>query len=116
MESPRHSTLTQFGNKINVTVTYRLDSDVYHPYFKVEKRLKPKPYIKRVNFINKTKLVVWPVSHCHNPFSKRNAYVNELSKYIPIDIYGQCGPFKCPRSTHAECLRNFEVEYKFYFL
>ena len=38
---------------------------------------------------DKSKLIVWPVSHC-NTASKREEYVEKLSKYVQVDIYGKC--------------------------
>ena len=43
---------------------------------------------------NKTKLVAWVVSHC-SAGSGRDDYVNELKKYITVDVYGKCSPLKC---------------------
>lgn len=31
-----------------------------------------------------------------------------------MDIYGGCGPFKCPRARTEECWKKIEAEYKFY--
>lgn len=43
---------------------------------------------------NKTKAVAWMVSNC-NSNSGRDLYVNELEKYIQVDVYGSCGSLKC---------------------
>ena len=43
---------------------------------------------------NKTKLVAWVVSNC-GAGNGRDDYVNELSKYITVDVYGGCSPLKC---------------------
>ena len=34
-------------------------------------------------------------------------YVEEMQKYIDIDIYGDCGPLDCPK--RAPCEKDFEV-------
>lgn len=52
---------------------------------------------------NKKKLVAWFVSNCKTP-SAREKYVAELQKYVQVDVYGACGPFKC--FNHMECCNN----------
>jgi hypothetical protein len=67
------------------SATYRTDSDIY-----VQRMLKlrDKPIVRNYSeiFRKKTKLVSWAVSNCKTP-SKRRKYVEELNKYIDIDIY-----------------------------
>jgi len=58
------------------------------------------------------------VSNCDMP-SKRHLIVRELSKYIQIDIYGDCGNFKCPTdrpnlNRGTDCRTSIASEYKFY--
>ncbi len=43
-----------------------------------------------LSVLKKPKLVAWIVSHCKTP-SQREKYVDELKKYIDIDIFGRCG-------------------------
>ncbi|XP_066964632.1 uncharacterized protein [Macrobrachium rosenbergii] len=67
------------------------------------------------SFFSRPKLVAWMVSHC-NTVSGREIYINELKKYIPVDIYGSCGSLKCGRNhldtfCYADLLRP---TYKFY--
>jgi glycoprotein 3-alpha-L-fucosyltransferase len=61
---------------------------------------------------NKTKKVAWFVSNC-GARNGRLAYARELSKYISVDIYGSCGPLKCPRSD-KKCFELLDRDYKFY--
>ena len=62
----------------------------------------------------KNKLVAWFVSHC-NTSSDRESYVKELQKYIPVDIYGACGPLNCSgKKMNEKCYRMLERDYKFY--
>nr|KAG5701727.1 hypothetical protein BaRGS_004329 [Batillaria attramentaria] len=35
-------------------------------------------------------------------------------KYVSVDVYGVCGPFKCPRSQDNACFKKFSTDYKFY--
>ena len=44
----------------------------------------------------KTKLAFWIVSHCETD-NKREDYAKKLQEYMPIDIYGKCGPLNCSK-------------------
>ena len=57
---------------------------------------------------NKTKPVAWLVTHC-NTSSKRESYVNELRKFIPVDIYGKCNSLHC--SNDHECRKFVSINY-----
>ncbi len=47
--------------------------------------------------------------------SKRENYVEELQKYIQVDIYGKCGNSNvCPKGEGNGCLRRLAKQYKFY--
>lgn len=61
----------------------------------------------------KTGLVAWFVSNCVAS-NRRYSYVQELRQYIPVDIYGDCGDFQCPRSRQVDCDRLIRRQYKFY--
>ena len=100
--------------RYNLTMTHRRDSDIPVPHFYVEKRGdKNKQVLKHaVNFATgKPKKVAWVVSNC-NTQSKREIYVNELKKYIKIDIYGKCGTLTCERTW--KCWSYINATYKFY--
>ena len=82
---------------------YRRDSDIVMPYGpyaaeQYRKRLllkMPKSEEELNSIVNKkTKGVAWIVSNCHSS-SGREQYVNELKKFIQVDVYGSCGTFKC---------------------
>uniref|UniRef100_A0A6P7GSY2 Fucosyltransferase n=1 Tax=Diabrotica virgifera virgifera TaxID=50390 RepID=A0A6P7GSY2_DIAVI len=75
--------------------------------FQVRQKVQSKDYS-----VNKTKKVAWFVSNC-GARNGRLAYARELGKYIPVDIYGTCGPLKCPRSDR-KCFEILERDYKFY--
>ena len=100
----------------NWTMTYRSDSTFPIPYARIE-RVMPLPapigssqlnrYIKYFGqkaakmspgngnmAEGKVGLAVQFVSNCHS-YSRLEAYVRELRRYVPIDIYGKCGEFKC---------------------
>jgi len=62
------------------------------------------------------KLVAAIISNCQDN-SARLDYISELSKYIPIDIYGSCGR-PCPKQfsngTAGQCRDIIASEYKFF--
>ena len=98
----------------NLTVTHRLDSDISIPYGRFENvNDHPKLAISTpANVaIGKSKLVAWVVSKCKTP-SRRELYVAELQKYIPVDIYGKCGNLTCDRK--GKCFSNIGKTYRFY--
>lgn len=41
-------------------------------------------------------------------------YARELGKYINVDIYGACGPHRCPRTSANRCFQLLDEDYKFY--
>lgn len=47
----------------------------------------------------KNKTIAWTVSNCEAP-SGRNAYVDQLKKYIDVDVYGKCGQ-PCPKGRQC---------------
>ncbi|XP_025091590.1 uncharacterized protein LOC112562523 [Pomacea canaliculata] len=77
----------------NWTITYRQDSDLFHPYAMLTRR---KGLLTR-NFtqeaLEKTKSVAWFVSNCHTQ-SKRDVYVKQMQQVISVDIFGRCGSQK----------------------
>ena len=61
------------------------------------------------------RLVSWVVSNCNRVTSKRMEYVEELMKYIPVDIYGRCGDYPCAnKSGTFPCDYKVAINYKFY--
>ncbi|KAL7642686.1 UNVERIFIED_CONTAM: hypothetical protein RMT77_007251 [Armadillidium vulgare] len=118
-KNPQH-----YEGIFNWTMTYRKDSDIVASYGNVYK--KADFATENLNSIEKfsysldnvmkmkNKMVSWLVSNCNTP-SKRGEYVRELQKFIPVDIYGRCGPLKCgQKKQEAKCYKKMEKEYKFY--
>ena len=111
-ESPHHSKgWSRLPlKKIDWTMTYRTDSDIFDPYGTfVECNTTWK---QSHSFENKTKSIAWFVSDCRTP-SNREKYVKILKKYIDVDIYGSCGRLKC-RRKNPECDEMMAKNYKFY--
>ena len=122
-ESPVHTrqeVVRELAMAFNLTSTYEPSSDVSSTYGKNFKLDEPcqvssswnntlaRVYVER-NVRNKTKFVAWFVSRCHSQ-SQRELYVQELSKFVPVDIYGKCGKLKCSK----KCYQMLEGNYKFY--
>ncbi|TRY77388.1 hypothetical protein TCAL_03846 [Tigriopus californicus] len=51
---------------------------------------------------------------CHTP-SNREGYIQELSQYVTVDVYGKCGR-PCPSSTREECLVYLERLNQYLFI
>ncbi|XP_037094589.1 alpha-(1,3)-fucosyltransferase 7-like [Pollicipes pollicipes] len=104
---------TVLNGVFNWTMSYRWDSDIPVPYGlvlprnslseaarqhvlpeAVRRSLPLRPQLQRSLSRPKTKLVAWMASNCDAP-SRRSDYVRELQMYIPVDVYGACGPLTC---------------------
>lgn len=126
-ESPDSSKtldVTKLDNVFNWTMTYQHDSDVRLLYGRVRPNEQQPLNITSSQQVqqnirnNKTGKVAWMVSHCPT-FSHREDYVAQLSKFIPVDIYGNCGKLKCPRDENnwlsdPGCYVHLAARYKFY--
>ena len=55
----------------------------------------------------------WFVSHCMT-LSKREVYMAELQKYIPVDVFGGCTKRRCCQGN-TTCMKTLIKRYKFYF-
>ncbi|XP_042888437.1 alpha-(1,3)-fucosyltransferase C-like [Penaeus japonicus] len=67
------------------------------------------------SFVERPRLIAWMSSHC-STVSKREEYVRELSRYIPVDKYGSCGQ-RCDRRSPRKPLCWLDVlsrNYSFY--
>lgn len=122
-------------NYYNWTMSHRRDSDVYvgRPYGALrrlarsktihqfppklangERSPNPEWLFTRTypHLANRTKLIAWFNSHCPT-HSQREDYFKKLSKWIPIDIYGKCGPLECLPRNDPRCDVVLD-NYKFY--
>ncbi|XP_018368722.1 PREDICTED: alpha-(1,3)-fucosyltransferase C [Trachymyrmex cornetzi] len=135
LESPANRKVHQKyqRNFFNLTMTYRLDSDILWTYMIVEdvkngEFVAPSKDVDWSAFQNhtrdaeevssaildtirgKSKPVSWLVSNCYAK-SGRLEYVKELSKHIDVDVYGKCGEFSC----YHNCFKDvIETNYFFY--
>ena len=115
----QHRMSLDFWDSFNLSIIYTDDADIQHSRFAFQCTPDPeyKPSKER-NFAreNKTGNAVWMVSNCKFT-SGREIYVEELQKYMDIDVYGscgkgiQCGPFG---QLNVTCVKEFISHYKFY--
>lgn len=121
-ESPLHTffatkeyTMSDYNGIFNLSMTYRSDSDIPVPYGRTVKlSAKEKAAVGKLPYFagKKVGFVALLSSNCGGP-NRRWDYVNELRKYIQLDIYGGCGDKKaCPGHFMKDCA---VIEgYKFY--
>lgn len=112
----------------NWTMTYRLDSDVVHrdsygviiprrrtlpSRYPIPRQGYPSPKTRAglVEISSKKKLAAWFVSNCQTA-SRREDYIVQLSRYVPVDVYGKCGNLTCTNQGH--CWEMVRSDYKFY--
>ncbi|CAN7998858.1 unnamed protein product [Ixodes hexagonus] len=117
LECPYHTqTFAHFRDTFNWTATYRHDSDIVAPYEKFVRYDDLDPVAEATKALanhNKTKKVAWFVSNCAAR-NQRLQYARKLGAHIEVDIYGACGPLKCPRARAGHCFDILDRDYKFY--
>ncbi|KAL5005309.1 hypothetical protein ScPMuIL_018765 [Solemya velum] len=97
----------------NWTATYRQDSTIVAPYEKWATQTNTPLKTSSKNYASgKTKQIAMFVSNCH-AFNERLEYARELSEFITVDIFGNCGGLKCRRGS-KECHDMLKRDYKFY--
>lgn len=116
-EAPNYHPVKPYKNLINWIQSFRLDADIFMPYYNYYKRDVPVKIDYGAILKKKTKLIAWFVSEC-GTISGRDYYVRTLMKFISVDVYGAC-TFKffqynkCGKGKDCKSyiLNN---EYKFY--
>ncbi|XP_048730078.1 alpha-(1,3)-fucosyltransferase C-like [Ostrea edulis] len=103
-------------DKFQWIMSYRRSSDIFRPYGIIKKRGKKIERNYAEVFSKKNKVGVWMSGHCPVP-SRRKSYVQELKRFMEVDMYGTCGTRICKTKSPfvGECIRNFSRDYKFYF-
>lgn len=102
-------------DQFNITISYSTITDIRVPYG-ITKQLSPNAHwVQEPPYSKRSKSVLWMVSNC-NTQSKREDYVDELKKYIDVDIVGRCGDvdMNCPREKRNECEDKIIKQYYFY--
>lgn len=117
LESPVNTESYEVSrNQVNWTATYRPDSSIVAPYEKFQffAKVSELPKTAPRNFAaGKRKLVAWFVSNC-GTMNRRMEYVQELQKYIEVDVFGACGKLTCSRDEEQSCFDMLKKDYKFY--
>ncbi|XP_064611749.1 glycoprotein 3-alpha-L-fucosyltransferase A-like [Liolophura sinensis] len=120
MESPYHTGLNirNFNGIFNWTATYRRDSDINVPYFRVQRKetnmttIAYKQLVEEILSSKSGSLIAYMNSNCWAKHTKRLSYIRELNNYIPVDTYGGCGKQRCPRGS-MDCTKKL-ARHKFY--
>ena len=108
---------TPFNGLFNLTWTYRSDSDFWSPYGNYVVLSEEEKINKTRNILDysqgKTELVAWRSSNCLA--QPRISLVQELKKYIKVDVFKRCSEMfgqrrGCP-GPMSNCLQK---KYKFY--
>ena len=111
-ESPKHSSnYIKYNKLFNLTATYSSTSNFVSYYYSnslLEWGFNKNFNINRDFSINKTKFAAALISNCDDK-SQRLELIKELSRYIPIKIYGKCGT-PCPNN----CKEYIGKNYKFF--
>ena len=111
-----------YSDQINATLGYRKTANIYSPYLVIKNKVGEttyQHYTSKYPASTRPRNVVWVAGHC-DTFSHREQYVEELQKYIDVDIYGKCGNLTCERrlngnlNVYYECFKKFENMYKYY--
>lgn len=111
-----HWRLPFWRMSFNWTMTYdRNHTDIYLPSGEIRKKKIPdnRDFLQIAKRKTKDALII--TSHCTTD-SKRTEYINELQKYIDVDILGTCGrTWDCGTAwIHDNCFGILNTTYKFY--
>ncbi|XP_045624133.1 glycoprotein 3-alpha-L-fucosyltransferase A [Procambarus clarkii] len=111
-ENPYHTfmiakdkNLTNYNGYFNWSMSYRMDSDVPVPYGRtVEMSPDEAASYQYVDYFKqKNKTLALMGSNCGGQ-NNRYKYVNELKKYIELDLYGGCGKnYNCTGHFARDC-------------
>ena len=118
LESPVHyqgyHSSPSWRSVFNWTQTYRTDSEIFSPYGSLVVRSTPSLKNHTEIVRRKRRAVAWSVSNCRTQ-SRREQYVQELQKYIDVDIFGPCQTLRCPPGNPRDgCLGLLNTTYYFY--
>lgn len=122
-ESPLHTFLANprqsvrdYDARFNWSMTYRADSDVPVPYGRTVPLTADEAaaYEATDHARARTRGVAALGSNCAPGGNRRWEYVRELSRHVPVDVYGGCGSHRgaCPGHFTRDC--PVLSEYKFY--
>ncbi|XP_028320968.1 alpha-(1,3)-fucosyltransferase 4-like [Gouania willdenowi] len=108
-ECPTHSPrLQKFDRVFNLTLSYRMDSDIYVPYGHLIPVVNGSGSLDQTTSLRRpSRLLAWVVSHWSASHARVSIY-NELKRYVNIDVYGRAGkPLKKGSEAVQELLRDY---------
>lgn len=110
--------LRKMAPHFDITMTYRLDSDIPIPYGRITNNPNNSNISIAIDYKQKTKQIAWFVSNCES-FSRREDIVEKIGQHITIDVYGKCGTLSCPTGgehfyKNEACYEMLSKNYKFY--
>uniref|UniRef100_A0A915CHM5 Fucosyltransferase n=1 Tax=Parascaris univalens TaxID=6257 RepID=A0A915CHM5_PARUN len=120
LESPiNHFFHHNYAGRINWTMTYRRDSDVWFPYGVITKRHQPVLVDYEAIWASKKHVVICLMSNCrHN--NGRIQLINAIQAAgITVDMFGACGYRKTPNDCDGvkkqgdRCVAQLFRQYKF---
>ena len=97
----------------NLSATFRYDSDITNIYLMYSNILWEEnlDYNDKIHLKSKQGFAAILISHCTD-VAQRLDYIEELNKYVPVDIYGGCSSLKCPKNE--DCRKYIADRYKFF--
>ena len=127
-ESPVHSSNYDYLNGLfNLTSTYRLDSNFsslyqsFSQFYWSNSTDNSSDYDETFDYLkDKQGFATAVISNCYDS-SNRLELIDDLKKFIQVDVYGYCGDDDCPNkyfyneSISGECKDILSKEYMFYF-
>ncbi|XP_028320751.1 alpha-(1,3)-fucosyltransferase 4-like [Gouania willdenowi] len=111
-ESPTYSPgLQKYDRVFNLTLSYRVDSDIYAPYGHLIPVVNGSGSLDQTTSLRRpSRLLAWVVSHWSASHARVSFY-NELKRYVNIDVYGRAGK---PLKKGSEAVRELLRDYMFY--
>ena len=105
--SQRESLINRHCNSLfNWTMTYKLSSDIRFGYAEIIPGKFKAGFDPNKNYLKgRTKMAIALISNCAK---NRLSFIDQLKKYIDVDIYGKCG-----KSCRPNCF-SLIPKYKFY--
>lgn len=114
IEPPSSFKVKTHIDQFNFTVSYSSVTDLRVPYAATFPNYLDISMGNEPIFSGRNKSIIWMVSHC-NTISKRENYVEELKRYIDVDVIGKCGnEIHCPQTKKYDCEEKILPKYFFY--
>lgn len=103
--------LSHYQNYFNWSMTYRMDADIPVPYGRTVPLPKDQYHDTVEDYFKlKPKDIAILGSNCGG-INGRYKYIEEMKKYVSVDMYGRCGTLKCSGHFHNDCpaLNSYKI-------